>query len=53
MRDALPLAAPLRTAVVPVLMQALQQLVKERPEDPLGFLADFLNGQNPKRQRRA
>ena len=40
-------------AVVPVLMQALQQLVKERPEDPLGFVADYINGQNPKRQRRA
>lgn len=42
---------PLHPAVVPVLMEGLTQLGKQRPQDALGFLGDFLNERNPKRRK--
>lgn len=34
--------------VVPILMQGMQELVKERPEDPVQYLAAYLIKHNPK-----
>jgi protein dpy-30 len=47
----LPVRQYLEATVVPVLMQAMQQLVKDRPEDPIGFVADYLISHNPKKQK--
>ncbi|KOO33451.1 protein dpy-30-like protein [Chrysochromulina tobinii] len=45
--------APIRTyldsTVVPVLLQGLSALVKERPPNPVEFLATFLLQNNPQR----
>lgn len=38
-------------AVVPILMQGMQQLAKERPEDPVAWIADFLQKNNPKKRK--
>ena len=38
-------------AVVPILMQGMQQLAKERPEDPVAWIADFLKKNNPKKRK--
>ncbi|PNH06254.1 Protein dpy-30 [Tetrabaena socialis] len=44
-------AAPIRTyleaTVVPVMMQGMQALCKERPENPVEFLAYYLLSHNP------
>lgn len=40
-------------AVVPILMQGMQQLVKDRPEDPIEWIADFLKKNNPKKRKAA
>lgn len=45
---ALPIRQYLESTVVPVLMQGLQSLCKERPEDPLDYLAHYLLQHNPK-----
>jgi protein dpy-30 len=39
----------LETSVVPLLMQGMQELVKERPEDPVQYLAAYLIKNNPKK----
>lgn len=39
----------LEKSVVPVLMEGLTSLVRERPEDPVEYLAAFLRKNNPKR----
>lgn len=39
---ALPIRQYLETTVVPPLMQGLQSLCKERPEDPVEYLANYL-----------
>ena len=46
--DALPTRAYLDQTVVPVLMQALSALVRERPADPIEFVAQYLLRNNPK-----
>lgn len=38
------------TAVVSLLTAGMQQLVKERPEDPVAFLADYLTANNPSKK---
>jgi protein dpy-30 len=40
-------AAPQEATVVPVLMQGLQALCKERPENPVEYLAAYLLAHNP------
>ena len=47
----LPVRQYLEATVVPVLMQAMQKLVKDRPEDPIGYVADYLAENNPKRRK--
>jgi protein dpy-30 len=37
------------STVVPLLMQGLQSLCKERPEDPVEYLANYLLQHNPKK----
>lgn len=37
--------------MVPVLMQGLQALCKERPEDPVEYLAAYLLKHNPKQKK--
>ena len=37
----------LETAVVPILLQGMQALVKERPNNPVEFLAAYLLKNNP------
>jgi hypothetical protein len=44
----LPTRAYLDETVVPVLMQALAACSRERPEDPVDFVARFLIKNNPK-----
>jgi protein dpy-30 len=44
----LPTRAYLDETVVPVLMQALAAASRERPEDPVEFVANFLLKNNPK-----
>mmetsp|Transcript_8928 Transcript_8928/g.19353 ORF Transcript_8928/g.19353 Transcript_8928/m.19353 type:complete len:91 (-) Transcript_8928:368-640(-) len=47
--------APIRTyldsTVVPVLLQGLSALVKERPPNPVEFLATFLLQNNPQKEQ--
>lgn len=38
-------------AVVGVVMQGMQQLVRRRPDDPVEWLADFLQRNNPKKRK--
>jgi protein dpy-30 len=45
---AVPNRKYLEQTVVPILMQGMQQLVKERPEDPVEYLAAYLLKHNPK-----
>jgi protein dpy-30 len=46
---AVPVRAYLEQTVVPVLMAGLQQLVRERPEDPVDYLASYLQQNNPRK----
>ncbi|WIA17301.1 hypothetical protein OEZ85_014168 [Tetradesmus obliquus] len=46
---ALPIRQYLESTVVPLLMQGLQSLCKERPEDPVEYLANYLLQHNPKK----
>jgi protein dpy-30 len=47
----LPVRQYLEGTVVPILMQGMQQLVKERPGDPIEWIADFLHKNNPKKRK--
>ena len=47
----MPVRQYLEATVVPILMQGMQQLVRERPEDPLGFMVEFLERNNPKKRK--
>lgn len=44
--------SPISIAVVPLLMQALQKVGKERPEDPITAIIEFLDANNPKKKQR-
>lgn len=46
----LPIRQYLETTVVPILMTGMQQLSKERPEDPIDWLAEYLKKNNPKKE---
>jgi len=43
-----PVRQYLDDTVVPVLRKGLRELVKQRPEDPFEFLADFIKSNKPK-----
>ena len=47
--------APIRTyldqTVVPILLQGLSDLVKQRPDDPVEHLAAYLMKHNPKNKK--
>eukprot|EP00899_Mesostigma_viride_P021166 jgi/Mesvir1/29050/Mv18359-RA.1 len=45
--QAMPTRKYLESAVVPLLVQGLQLLVRERPSDPVEYLAAFLLKNNP------
>lgn len=47
--QALPIRAYLDHTVVPILMQGLSALVKERPVNPTVFLAQFLLDHDPQK----
>ena len=47
---AMPVRQYLETTVVPVLMQGLGQVVRERPSDPVAALAAYLLKHNPQQQ---
>mmetsp|Transcript_18255 Transcript_18255/g.59047 ORF Transcript_18255/g.59047 Transcript_18255/m.59047 type:complete len:84 (-) Transcript_18255:127-378(-) len=49
--QALPIRQYLEGAVVPVLLQGLQALVKERPADPVEYLAGYLLKNNPAKKK--
>jgi len=44
---AMPIRQYLETSVVPILLQGMQTLVKERPNNPVEFLAAYLLKNNP------
>jgi|TARA_B110000208_G_scaffold28326_1_gene37021 protein dpy-30 len=43
----LPIRAYLDQTVVPLLLQGMSALVKERPDDPVAYLAQYLMQHNP------
>mmetsp|Transcript_9219 Transcript_9219/g.16219 ORF Transcript_9219/g.16219 Transcript_9219/m.16219 type:complete len:98 (+) Transcript_9219:106-399(+) len=45
--QAAPIRHYLEAAVVPVLMQGMQALCKDRPENPVEYLAYYLLAHNP------
>ncbi|KAK3251851.1 hypothetical protein CYMTET_38825 [Cymbomonas tetramitiformis] len=47
--QALPIRQYLESTVVPVMLQGLQALVKERPNNPVEFLAGYLLKNNPQK----
>jgi protein dpy-30 len=48
--QALPIRAYLDQSVVPILLQGLSALVKERPEDPVEYLGTYLLKNNPSKK---
>eukprot|EP00775_Hariotina_reticulata_P005744 gene5744-5984_t len=49
-QSALPIRQYLESTVVPLLMSGLQNLCKERPEDPVEYLANYLLQHNTKKE---
>jgi len=47
--QALPVRQYLESTVVPLLMQGLQSLCKERPDNPVEYLANYLLQHNPQK----
>ncbi|KAL9656684.1 hypothetical protein ABK040_002954 [Willaertia magna] len=47
---ALPVRAYLDQTVVPILLQGLACVVRERPEDPIQYLASYLLRHNPNKK---
>jgi protein dpy-30 len=45
----LPVRAYLDETVVPVMMQALSAVSRERPEDPVEFVAHYMLQHNPRK----
>jgi protein dpy-30 len=46
----MPLRAYLDKTVVPLLMQALTECAKERPQQPIEFVANYLLEHNPEKR---
>jgi len=49
--QALPIRTYLDQTVVPILLQGLSDLVKQRPDDPVEHLAAYLMKHNPKNKK--
>ena len=47
----LPVRAYLDKTVVPILLQALAECSKERPEHPIEFVANYLLANNPEKKQ--
>ena len=47
----LPVRAYLDKTVVPILLQALAECSKERPEHPVEFVANYLLANNPEKKQ--
>lgn len=47
--NAMPIRQYLEATVVPILMQGMQGLVKERPDNPIEWLAAYLLKHNPQK----
>mmetsp|Transcript_33255 Transcript_33255/g.40219 ORF Transcript_33255/g.40219 Transcript_33255/m.40219 type:complete len:98 (-) Transcript_33255:441-734(-) len=47
--QALPIRQYLEGTVVPILLQGMQALVRERPNNPIEFLAGYLLKNNPQK----
>lgn len=47
----LPVRAYLDKTVVPLLLQALTECAKERPEQPVEFIAKYLLEHNPEKKK--
>uniref|UniRef100_A0A7S0N3X7 Protein dpy-30 homolog n=1 Tax=Pyramimonas obovata TaxID=1411642 RepID=A0A7S0N3X7_9CHLO len=47
--QALPIRQYLEQTIVPILLQGMQALVKERPNNPIEFLAGYLLKNNPQK----
>lgn len=47
----IPIRAYLDQTVVPILLQGMASLVKQRPEDPVMFLAQYLIKNNPQQKK--
>lgn len=45
------LACSLDRVVVPILMHGMQQLIKERPDDPIEWIANYLLKNNPRKRK--
>ncbi|CDW76176.1 dpy-30 homolog [Stylonychia lemnae] len=45
--QSLPIRAYLDQTVVPILLQALSEVAKERPANPVEFVANYLLQHNP------
>ena len=48
--QAMPTRQYLEASVVPLLLQGMQALVKERPDKPVEYLAAFLLKNDPQRR---
>ena len=48
---ALPARTYLDQTVVPILLEGMSELVKERPEEPIEFLANYLIANNPNKKK--
>ena len=48
--QSLPIRAYLDQTVVPVLLQALSEVAKERPANPIEFVAKYLLEHNPEKK---
>jgi protein dpy-30 len=47
--ESMPIRQYLEATVVPILMQGMQGLVKERPDNPVEWLAAYLLKHNPQK----
>lgn len=46
----LPVRAYLDQTVVPILLQAMSEVAKERPQYPIEFIANYLQEHNPEKK---
>jgi len=51
--QSLPIRAYLDQTVVPILLQGMSQLVKERPPNPVEYLATYLLKNNPQKPQQS
>jgi protein dpy-30 len=46
----LPIRAYLDAQLMPLLLEALNELVKSKPQDPIEFIATYMLQHNPEKQ---